>query len=292
MSEVAVTSASRGTCPRRRPIRYRNKKRSVILVVIALLAISGCSSPAKRIDTLSESLGFARAEVVGKDFVHVIYSRDINDSTGPLHVYIEGDGSAWRDRTTVSRDPTPNNPLMLELMALDHAPSLYLGRPCYFGTARQTGCEPVYWTTRRFSESVVASMAAALDEATAVARERQFVLVGHSGGGTLAMLLAQRLARVKAVVTLAGNLDVEAWTAHHGYSPLTGSLNPVEFGPLQPQVLQIHYAGGQDQLIPARLIRDAAQTTGGRYVLYEQFDHACCWSEVWPSVLEQLATLD
>ena len=102
---------------------------------------------------------------------------------------------------------------MLELMSLDHAPSLYLGRPCYFGMARQPPCEPQYWTTLRFSESVVASMAAALKAAVGSMVEQGFVLIGHSGGGTLAMLLAQRLDRVQSVVTIAGNLDIEAWAA-------------------------------------------------------------------------------
>lgn len=272
-------------------MRYTLKHCLAVLAAGVLFSICGCSTPAKRIDALSESLGFARTEVAGEDFVHVLYTRGITDSAESVHVYIEGDGAAWLDRTIVSRDPTPNNPLMLRLMALDNMPSLYLGRPCYFGTAHQAPCEPAYWTTRRFSEAVVASMATVLQDATSTGT-KQFVLVGHSGGGTLAMLLAQRIAQVKAVVTLAGNLDIDAWAAYHGYSALSASLNPVELGRLEPRILQIHYAGGRDQVIPASLIQAAAQTTGGRYVLYEQFDHACCWSQVWPSILQQLATSD
>ena len=49
---------------------------------------------------------------------------------------------------------------------------------------------------------------------------------GHSGGGALAVCW-HPLPETDAVATLQS--DIDAWTGHHGYSPLAGSLNPAEF---------------------------------------------------------------
>jgi hypothetical protein len=105
--------------------------------------------------------------------------------SGALHVYIEGDGRPFLEPTTVAFDPTPRDPLMLRLMALDPAPSVYLGRPCYFGLDHDRGCNPAYWTVRRFAPEVVDSLAAALRSEAARSAARSIELYGHSGGGTL-----------------------------------------------------------------------------------------------------------
>jgi len=133
-----------------------------------------------------------------------------------LNVYLEGDGTPWRYRTIVMPDPTPRRPLMLELMSADPSWSLYLGRPCYNGTSRDAGCDNRLWTSARYSPQVVDSMASAIR----VISERHDVdeirLFGHSGGGALAVLLTEQLSNVKLIVTIAGNLDIDAWTDHHG----------------------------------------------------------------------------
>ena len=54
---------------------------------------------------------------------------------------------------------------------------------------------------------------------------RQIVFIGYSGGGTLATLLVEHFPQTRAVVTIAGNLDVKAWTEYHNYEPLFLSIN-------------------------------------------------------------------
>lgn len=254
-----------------------------------MFLMHGCATPAVKIERIAEAHGFAKDEVQGNDFHHVVYSHRISINANVLHVYIEGDGRAWLNQTTVSRDPTPSNPLMLNLMALDSGPSLYLGRPCYFGLAETKRCSPMYWTNRRFSPEVVKSMKAVLLQMMERFGTRGVVLAGHSGGGVVAMLLAQEIETARVVVTLAGNFDIQEWAAYQGYSPLEGSLNPTDGPLLSPSIRQFHYAGGQDRVVPANMIDEAVKKTGGRYVLLEQFDHLCCWEQVWPSILEQLA---
>ena len=51
---------------------------------------------------------------------------------------------------------------------------------------------------------------------------REVTFVGYSGGGVLAVLIAERLDNVAGVITVGANLDTDAWTEHHGYLPLTG----------------------------------------------------------------------
>jgi pimeloyl-ACP methyl ester carboxylesterase len=115
---------------------------------------------------------------------------------------------------------------------------------------------------------------------------RKLVLVGYSGGGTLAWLMAARIPDVVAVVTVAANLDVELWTSLHGYTPMAGSLNPADSPPLSPSVKQVHYVGGRDRNVPPQVTRSfGAHHASARVVEIPDFDHTCCWVENWPDLL-------
>lgn len=204
-----------------------------------------------------------------------------------VHVYVEHDGRPWLGERTVSPDPTPRNPLMLRLLARDPTPSLYLGRPCYFGLASTPPCSPLLWTHERYSERVVESMAAALR--SLLPADTPVAFFGHSGGGTLAMLLAERFPETRAVVTIAGNLDPPAWTEHHRYTPLVGSLNPVLRPPLSAKIIQKHYLGGRDLDVPPSITRRyAALHPAAQVIEYPDFDHRCCWEKVWPEILDEI----
>jgi dienelactone hydrolase len=184
---------------------------------------------------------------------------------------------------------------MLELMALDQAPSLLLGRPCQHGL--DPACDPTLWTIGRYGEPVVASLVAALRRELhairASGRSAQgVVLIGYSGGGTLAFLVAERVTETRAVVTLAGNLDTKRWAEHHGYFPLGLSLNPAERPPLDASVIQIHLLAGQDERVPPFLTEAViARQKEANFHLHEAFDHECCWAAVWRATLAELDVL-
>ncbi len=259
--------------------------RTPLLVSLAL-GLAACSTPAQRVEEEATRLGFTRQLVPGAPFVHVFYQRPPDAIGGTLHVYLEGDASprlALRQRPP---DPTPRDPLMLRLMALDPAPSVYLGRPCQHGVPP---CDPVHWTVGRFGDAVVASLVHALRQVARRHRASGLVLLGYSGGGALAMLMAERLPETRAVVTLAGNLAVGAWAAHHGYLPLGASLDPAQRPPLGPGLVQLHAVGGRDRRVPPELTRDViARQSGARTLFFPERDHACCWASVWPSILTEL----
>lgn len=250
--------------------------------------LAGCASLGKGVDSEAERLGFVRSTVPGSEFQHVIYMRASLCSSDRLHVYLEGDGVPWTRPQWVSSDPTPRTPLALRLMALDPHPSLYLGRPCYHGSSQDPPCEPSLWTSARYSKRVVVSLENALRRSWGNTNP-EIVLIGYSGGGTLAMLLAKRLPQIKGVVTIAGNLDPDGWARYHGYSPLIGSLNPAQLAPLRSGVYQLHLVGQRDRNIPPALIRPVVdRQPGALFRVIEGFGHACCWEKAWPTYLKEV----
>jgi pimeloyl-ACP methyl ester carboxylesterase len=131
-----------------------------------------------------------------------------------------------------------------------------------------------------------------MTEAIATLIERtapeRVVLIGHSGGGTLAVLIGERLATVDAVVTVAANLDVDAWSRHHGYTPLAESLDPAR-APAVRTVPQLHYSGAADDNVPPVLQTAFAQRAPhAEFRVIEGFGHTCCWAESWPTRLAEI----
>ncbi len=208
-----------------------------------------------------------------------------------LTVFIEGDGYAWRTRTVISRDPTPRAPVMLDVAVLEAGPAAYLARPCQYpdhlGSAAAP-CPSALWTDARYGDDAVRALDIALDRLKAETGAARLTLVGYSGGGALAVLLAADRRDVTRIVTLGAVLDHAAWTAHHGVSPLARSRNPVDVAARTAGVPQLHVWGGDDKIVPAataRRFRDALPVgAAARFVVLPGVDHDCCWAEAWPTL--------
>jgi pimeloyl-ACP methyl ester carboxylesterase len=203
-------------------------------------------------------------------------------------VYLDGDGTPWIAGPPAG-DPTPRNVLVLRLLALDPTPAMYLGRPCYNGAAATGSCSSPLWTRERYSDEVIASLSAAVRRLMTAEGYTRVAWFGHSGGGTLAVLLAVRFPETASVVTIAANLDTDAWAAYMGYQDLSGSLNPASCPPLSRQIQQRHSADGKDRVVPPALAAPAAAHLGAPLIVLEAYDHACCWEQVWPTILSDLA---
>lgn len=226
------------------------------------------------------------------DFVLVAFVPNTTVLGKKLTVYIEGDGLAWITPALASDDPTPRQAMGLEL-ALQHSTSnaAYLARPCQFvsGAARR-GCEVGYWTGQRFSPQVIAASSQAIDALKLRFGAKQLILVGYSGGGAIAALVAARRSDVIRLVTVAGNLDHQAWTMQHQLAPLTGSLNPADAWQALQSIPQLHLIGGKDRNITL----EVANAYRARFPsdlqpevrVIPNFDHRCCWAQQWPSISE------
>ena len=260
-----------------------------ILLFITLATLAACSTPTTRLNDLAKSHDFKRSIVNTHGFNHLVYTSNLTDAKSVLHVYLEGDGSPWKYRVITMPDPTPRHPLALRLMAHDSAASAYVGRPCYNGTSKDPGCEASLWTSARYSPKVVSSMAAVIKQLIVQHDIKEVKLIGHSGGGTLAMLIAPRVKQVSQVVTIAANLDTLAWTEHHGYSRLYTSLNPTEQPALSQQISQWHFVGGRDSVVPPALVKGYIRNQENALgVSINNFSHSCCWEKIWKQVIQAI----
>ncbi len=215
----------------------------------------------------------------------MLYIKPSTNNT-TLHIYLDGDGSPWINHRWISSDPTPRNPLMLKLMQQDENTSIYIGRPCYFELNLSPACSNKLWTSHRYSPAIINSMLAVINHRIKHYQAKRIILIAYSGGGTLAMLMAEQLPNITGILTIAANLDINAWTEHHGYSPLTGSLNPIDRLALPKNIFQLHLAGGKDNNIMLKHIKTYAKKQHLAQVrIFEEYDHHCCWEEIWPSIL-------
>jgi hypothetical protein len=267
------------------------KTRSLISLLLAL-TLASCLGLNERAIRLAQRAGLRTAVIEGIAYRHQIYFQ-LRSSGDSLLVFIEGDGSPWTgDGTAPMRDPTPRRPLALELATRTPRSILFLGRPCYFMVHSDAACTPRIWTSDRYSQSVVESMAAALNRFAADHDYRHTVLVGYSGGGSLAMLMAPHIASITAVVTIAANLDVAAWTRWHDYLPLSGSLDPATQAPLAASIRQLHLVGGRDANVPESINDRFFSTLRPEQLLrFPGFDHVCCWVEQWADILPLIDAL-
>ena len=166
---------------------------------------------------------------------------------------------------------------------------MYLGRPCYHRIEQIERCTSNLWTYERYSETVVASMAVATRELIAAAAAENVTLIGFSGGGVLALLVAQRLSSVTTVITLAANLDTRAWTTHHGVLPLTGSINPADISDWRADLQQVHYIGARDSTVPPESRAEfRVRVPQATFITLPDIDHNCCWQHHWQDILNRL----
>lgn len=273
--------------------------RTCLLLTLLLALLTACANLApqqrrQHADALAAAHGWQKLRLPAGPFILTGYAPADAAPAATLTVYIEGDGLAWLTRAQASDDPTPRRPLGLEL-ALRHplGAAAYLARPCqYVAEADWPGCEAAYWTSRRFAPEVVEASSRAIDLLKQQAGAQRLVLVGYSGGGAVAALVAARRSDVVQLVTVAGNLDHRAWTALHHVPPLAGSLNPAEEWEALQAVPQLHFVGGKDKNMRAEIVRAYADrfppARRPAMRVMQGFDHVCCWVEQWPELGMQI----
>jgi dienelactone hydrolase len=264
---------------------------------IISLCLSACSytSPITRqfdADQLAIAKEWQREILNTPPFELVSYIPTKITSNDVLTVYIEGDGFAWQNSRRPSSDPTPHNPVALRL-ALKHSndAAAYLARPCQYQNdlEKSSLCDQVFWTNKRYAPEVIEASEQALTQLKNIYNAKELVLVGYSGGAAVAALLAAQRDDVIKLITVAGNLDHQAWTQLHNLSPLTGSLNPANYRHQLQTISQIHFVGEDDKNIPAKLTQDFIASYDSdelaNVIVVSGQSHSCCWQEVWPGLI-------
>ncbi|AHG39359.1 hypothetical protein N018_03510 [Pseudomonas syringae CC1557] len=258
----------------------------ILAVLMALLlsgAVAGCQSPRAALQQLADQHGRQMQILSAQPFPLAALLPPETFRTNRLRVYLEGDGHAWATATQPSIDPSPRKLLVPQMAINDPTPSAYLARPCQFITAQ--ACNSALWTDRRFSQEVVTSVSDALDQMKQRYGNKEFELIGYSGGATLALLLAGQRDDITLIQTIAGNLAPNQWTELKGLSPLNGSLNPLDYIQYLALIPQRHLSGTRDEMIPTELAKFYSRQLGNgacsQLIIVSGPSHEDGWEEVW-----------
>lgn len=265
----------------------RQKYYVINLIIICLLWLNGCNSSRIKTESAVIKTGFQN-QWIETEYFNLFASIKINDEVSENIVfYIEGDGHAWKHKNKLSDNPTPKNPISLKLALSDSKPNVvYLARPCQYLEENQLkDCSPRYWSSHRYAEEVIVAMSQAITKIKTQSNATIIDLIGYSGGGVIAMLVASRRNDVRSIITMASNIDHESWSEWHGVSKLNGSITPLNFLEETKNIEQLHLWGGKDKIVPFKTqISFVAHSKNNPLIKYEiipEFTHDCCWLEYW-----------
>lgn len=256
-----------------------------LLAIPAFFFLVGCAafqSPGERAHQLAESAGLRPIPL--PDIPLRSYARTSSGNHHRLTIFIESDGAPWPSRNEPPSDPTPVKPVVMRMAIAEPASAVaYLGRPCqYLEADALSRCNPENWINGRYGEKPIAVMAEAIDRLKISTGASEINLVGYSGGGVMAALIAARRGDVRCLVTVASPLDTVAWTQAMSFSPLDRSLNPVDAAHVLANIRQVHFRGGKDRLVPPSTTKGFFDRTPHAIVIDKaDFDHNCCWDDQW-----------
>ncbi len=267
---------------------------SVLLACMTLLqACAGLKDRRALRDTLVHDAGWESHIIATRQFDIAAASPAGRRGT-VLVAYLEGDGRAYLDASMVSTDPTPSDPIALRMALADsrRGPLVYLARPCQY-TLPEHGrnCSNMYWTSDRYAPAIIDGIGQALDQEKQRAGASKLLLIGYSGGGALAVLLAQRRTDVAAIVTVAANLDLAYWARRDGLAALEGSIDPAAAAGSIGSLPQLHLAGADDRVVgpdvTRAFLRRMTGDVNGRLLVIPGFNHVCCWATQWGALLHR-----
>ncbi len=258
-----------------------------IFIFIFLLVFQGCSvkraqqSNAQMIDMLDAKSWHCDIISTTKFDLNYCMPNDITPSK-IFNIFIEGDGFSWVTRSQPSLNPTPKQHVALNI-ALNQSKNntIYVSRPCQNVFDKNfRNCNVDYWTNKILSNDVIFSLNEFLDFTKKRYQIQKFNLIGYSGGGIGALLLAAQRDDVELVVTIASNIDADAWTTYHKILKLD-VINPATLSKKLSKIKQIHYVGQKDQNVPLSIsqsyLSKVKETHNIKVISIENNTHSCCW---------------
>jgi pimeloyl-ACP methyl ester carboxylesterase len=262
--------------------------RALILTALMFAGLQGCAStPARYADSVADRGALQEENVASGPFTLTTYSR-IQDINAPVTVYIEGDIQGWWPTTEPGVDPMPDDFLGLRLATLDPSPNVvYIARPCQFALADDTSCDPTAWSRGRHAELIVANMNRVVDHFVVPFTHPHVNLVGYSGGGAIAAVIASRRHDVTSLRTIAGNLDPAATSRYHAADLDEDFLDPMGIATRLALIPQEHFVGTGDTVVPPFLVANFVKAIGPSYCVKVEnipgATHKTGWEQIWQS---------
>ena len=269
-------------------MKYHSK--NIFLSLIILLFLSGCgtmsSTRLRNANAIATKHNMQSKIIKGGKFWIKTYQKVLNPNL-PYVFYLEGDGFAFKNKFTISDDPTPRKHTLLKLAGMDYrANVVYVARPCqYLEKGALEMCDNSYWTRKRLAPEVIDSIN---DVIKSIARNQPIDLVGYSSGGGVAVLVASRNKNVRSIVTVAGLLDHRLFTQHHRVLDMIGSLNPIDAAYKIRNIPQLHLSGGKDTIVKPSIADKYVAASKSRCVRQEivpGVSHNRGWNKIWPNII-------
>ena len=282
--------------------------RSHLLCCLCAVFLFGCASAELQVADASKhpqvkallSLGFIN--LTGAPTLTLKKTRGAREkAVGPdVFVFIEGDGAAWTlFGTPPPRDPTPRGSVALGLVRTTAIKSpasvLYVARPCQFlASSTFTKCATEAWASKRYSNEQLALLLSSTDQGLKSLEKKmlprlRIILVGHSGGGVMAIRVGAELIRrgheVVGVVTLASPIDPITWSENHRFSTLDVDTYYNDMDLLAQSQVATHYVGKNDRLVVLADTRDRYRYTPKEITEVAGVGHVAGWLEYWEHVI-------
>jgi pimeloyl-ACP methyl ester carboxylesterase len=172
-------------------------------------------------------------------------------------------------------------------------PIVYLGRPCHYASEYdfESRCHKRYWTTHRYAEDVIAAYDTIFDQLKSKYNIIGFNIIGFSGGGNIAGLLAARREDIRAITTIAGNVDNDFFTQYHRVSGMPSSLNMADYAQTLSVTPQIHYIAEDDRFVPPEIYQSyrakLPHTNCTKAITVQGTTHLEGWDEQWTELRRQ-----
>lgn len=259
-----------------------------LLFIFIVIFLTGCVAvPTEKVAAVN---GFYPVFVQTQNFKLTTYQKILHPGKD-VNIYIEGDGHAWASRYQLSKDPSPHSATVMNLATLDPWPNVvYLARPCQYSPQDlRTVCNPKYWSTARYAPEVIQSINTAVTAIKEQAHCKRVHLIGYSGGGALAVLVAAQRRDVASIRTIAGNLDLKTMDKVHNTTPLSESVDPITVAKQVRHIPQLHFCGAKDKVVPSIVATNfikAAELSTDKVVIVKDVSHSKKWDKYWPTLLK------
>jgi dienelactone hydrolase len=136
------------------------------------------------------------------------------------------------------------------------------------------------------SDEVVTSINEAIKK---ISNGKSFSLIGYSGGGGIAVLIASRNENVRDILTIAANLDHVTFNNYHHVKSMSSSLNPIDYASKISGISQLHISGDEDKIVPSFITEKYVKKSSSDCVKHRVFSgvkHNEGWEKHWKQILD------